>query len=286
MKAAANPNRDISVFVTLADQKLATPGYTHSALFRAGTTDSNLFHLMRTLPIDAVVLDIGANVGEFSILAGKVAAKGRVVSFEPCPLIRPYLDLNVRLNELANVTVRDEAVGETSERSTLTFSAQTTHSTLRTPSSSEWSVDVDVVTVDEVIEDDPSIRPEFVKIDVEGRELAVLRGMDHLLRNSSQPVIVFEAEGHGGASEDEAVRLLQAADYTVFEFTWVPERGAVVGVATTGRVGRTRSKNPNLAAVPNALLSGDASSGETVLDIEALLSRRGARYRTTTESRS
>jgi FkbM family methyltransferase len=274
MKAATNPNRDVSVFSTLADQRLAVPGYTHSALFRSGTTDPHLFHLMSTIPVDGVVFDIGANIGEFTVLAGKVASKGQVVSFEPCPLIRPYLELNLRLNELENVTVRTEAVGDATGPSRLTFSAQTTRSSLRPPSEAEWSVDVDVVTVDAVIEADPSIRPEFVKVDVEGRELAVFHGMMRLLEGRDRPVIVFEAEGHGGASEEEVVRLLENLDYTVCEFTWDPAQRKVVGTRLAGRAPHSRSRNPNLVAVPNRLGRASSVHGGLELNIEQLLGRR------------
>src|SRR5206468_4730866 len=53
-----------------------------------------------------------ANVGIYTVLAARRAVEGRVVAFEPDPAARAELERNVRLNGLANVEVRAEAVGD------------------------------------------------------------------------------------------------------------------------------------------------------------------------------
>ena len=141
-----------------------------------------------------VALDIGANIGWYSILLHKQASPGATIfAFEPDPLNFRLLSENLALNDAHQVQALERAIGETSARLKLhLYDAKNLgrHSLL--PINHGSSIDVQAISVDGFLKQ-RRLRPErvrFVKMDVEGYELFVLRGMVTLLEHS--PMILAE----------------------------------------------------------------------------------------------
>lgn len=144
------------------------------------------------------VLDIGANSGVFT-LAAAVAGAGRIHAFEPVPRIHRILDTNVELNGMTNVVCSPMAIGDqigdaeifdpgggapTSASISATFA--NTHF-----GSSIASYRVPVTTIDQYCAQLEIFDVDLVKIDVEGHEEFVLKGMQEMVR-TSQPAILME----------------------------------------------------------------------------------------------
>ena len=128
-----------------------------------------------------LVFDIGANRGEYTEVLLVLGA--RVVSVEPNPTLARTLSSRYP------AIVEQVAVGSEPGVLPLHLGKDLQHSTLstewlrRAPGADRWApetVDVEVVTFSELVQRHG--RPEFVKIDVEGYELEVLRGCDELPR--------------------------------------------------------------------------------------------------------
>lgn len=253
LSAARNPNRDVSYYRSMADVTVAVPGYAHTGLRRRGTTDLNLYHLMRTLAEDGVFFDVGASVGEFSLVAAVTAPRGRIYSFEPCPLIRPFLELNVRLNGLAQVVVVDRALSDRTGSLPLSFGGQTTASTVgaRTGARPQQLM-VLAVRGDDFARDAGLERVDLVKIDAEGAELPILTGCVELLA-SSRPLVVVEVDGHSeafGYRDRDLVAFLEAEGYVAREFR-AEDRGLVrLAPVLLPRPAKDRRANPNIVAIP------------------------------------
>ena len=137
--------------------------------------------------------DVGANVGFFTILGARlVGPSGSVVAFEPQPESREALLSNIALNGFSNVLVDPRAISSSSGTAVLDWHNPPTarlvggsqHRTNR-------SVSVDTTSIDEFLIEHPSLAPEVVKIDVEGHEIAVIRGMRRTLAEHG-PVILCE----------------------------------------------------------------------------------------------
>jgi FkbM family methyltransferase len=138
-------------------------------------------------------LDVGANVGSYALLFGQwVGPGGRVHAFEPSPAAFEGLSAHIALNGLADrVTARAEAVGERTGE--LTLRDEGFHGTTR-----EWQpgdagasrLVVPVVTIDEACRDG-GLRPRLIKVDVEGAELAVLRGARETIRTAGPDLALF-----------------------------------------------------------------------------------------------
>lgn len=187
-----------------------------------------------------VVLDIGANIGYYSVLAGKIVGKrGRVFAFEPDPYTYGKLCQNVRINRLQDVVKPlEKAVGERTSRSRLFLSgADSGDHRLFDSGEHRGSVEVACVRLDEYAMDIPQLREQLalVKMDVQGFEVAAYRGMRELLTHSS-PALITEYEpctlAAAGSSATAYVELLRSYGYHSFAFiSWDRKQQAPLPMA-------------------------------------------------------
>jgi len=146
-----------------------------------------------------VFYDIGANVGFLSLVGARlVGSEGRVEAFEPVPENLAVLRQNVVMNDLENrVTVHALAVSRTSGRCMLNLAGYSGGSSLAEegtpPPDLKGSLEVDTISVDELIFRRGLPAPRLVKIDVEGAEQSVMEGMTKTL-DRLKPVLLYEID--------------------------------------------------------------------------------------------
>jgi FkbM family methyltransferase len=137
------------------------------------------YHAFRdTIRPGMTALDVGANVGAYSLLLGQwVGASGAVYAFEPAPTPFDGLTRHIRLNALDSiVTAIPAAVGAARTTARLVVGSTAGESRLANRHDTQaTTVDVAVTTIDEFCAE-RRLTPDFIKIDVEGAELDVLRG--------------------------------------------------------------------------------------------------------------
>ena len=138
------------------------------------------------------VFDVGANIGTYTLRYARIVGpKGRVVAFEPVPDNRRILSWNVNLNNLQNVTVRSEALGDFDGKARLNLSHGPSAESFIVEVRKSGEIEVQVATLDSLKLD----RLDLVKIDVEGAELSVLRGAKSTLKNL-RPRMQIEVHAH------------------------------------------------------------------------------------------
>lgn len=159
------------------------------------------------------VLDLGANIGYFTLLAARlVGTSGRVYSFEPEPTNYSLLLKNIELNGYGNVVALQKAVSSTTGKIKLFLDSKDTgaHSIYRLDGSSKF-VEIDSVAPDEYFKDKVS-KIDVIKMDVEGAEIAALAGMDRILKeNENLKMFVefyFPGIKRSGSSPEEFARKL------------------------------------------------------------------------------
>ncbi len=152
----------------------------------------------RFLKPDAVVLDIGANFGLYTAAAASfVKDRGRLYAFEANPHTYRLLQRTLYANRLThnpNIVAVNALVGEASGRRALHYTPEWLGGATATDLG-QWggdgrSVEVDMVAIDDFLPGDLCV--DLVKIDVEGHEPFVLRGMRQTIRRSPNIRIFLE----------------------------------------------------------------------------------------------
>lgn len=164
----------------------------------------------KTVAAGSCVLDVGANVGFYTLLASViVGAQGRVFAFEPVPANVAYLREHIRANGISNVEVFDVAVSDDEGRK---FFKSGTDKYFLGRLSPEGELAVNCVSLDGMRTRRELRPPNLIKIDVEGAELAVLQGAAQLLAEA-HPVIFLAT--HGAEVHRQCCDFLRKLGYTL-----------------------------------------------------------------------
>ena len=194
--------------------RLDLEDYIQRGIFYDAWEAPELAFLRAMLRPGDIVLDVGANVGIFTLTAAhRVGATGAVHAFEPVPVNFERLAENVSRNGLDNVVLNQVAAGSTTGVTQLGLEPDmeitsgkrmsgffTVGSTLR-------QVTVPLVTLDGYAAEHLPGRPiRFVKIDVEGYEPEVLRGMRTLLSTHRIDAVMVEVSVYALTKAGAAIR--------------------------------------------------------------------------------
>jgi FkbM family methyltransferase len=137
------------------------------------------------------VVDIGANVGLHSLLLAQlVGTQGHVFAFEPEPSLFRALARNCRRNGVKNLTLFNQALGDQTGR--IGFSRSIFNSGDNRLGDLGWKgygVEVEIARLDDHFAGRPI---DFIKLDVQGYEMQVLRGMEEVLRANQELEICIE----------------------------------------------------------------------------------------------
>jgi len=151
--------------------------------------------LRRMVRPGAVVYDVGANVGFFSLLAGRVAGPaGAVEAFEPSPDAALALRANVAINGMTQIRVHQTAVARSHGRAEFLLLPEPSQSHLKERSPHREASDtitVEVTSIDEAVGSLGLRPPDMIKIDTEGSEVDVLEGARRTL-TKHRPVVICE----------------------------------------------------------------------------------------------
>lgn len=157
--------------------------------------------ISQLLSTGGTFFDVGAHYGWISMVAAhRVGKSGRVVAFEPSPILADFLTYHKRVNQLRQIELVSKAVSDVNAESVpfillndgLSFRNSLTIGADDIPfvTSAEKTRDqVAAITLDRFVESTGSI-PDVIKIDVEGAELLVLRGAEQVLRHYRPHLII------------------------------------------------------------------------------------------------
>lgn len=177
--------------------------------------------LSRYLRPGQVVVDGGASIGIYSLLASKVVGDtGLVLAFEPAAQTFRALQANVAANGGSNVQAINSALADRTGPALLALHSDPARHSLAVTSGATETIDL--TTLDHVVQDRQLQGVDFIKLDVEGAEELVLMGAMSTLKHS-RPVVMFEvnsARCHGqGLRVDGAWTVLQNLGYEFWGLT-------------------------------------------------------------------
>lgn len=139
-----------------------------------------------------VVLDIGANIGYYTLIAARIVGKkGKVFAFEPHPENFALLKKNVEINGYDNVVLINKAVSNKNGKVRLYLSERDTGASSIYPEDSQKSIEVETIRLDDYFKDFKG-KIDFVKMDIEGSEGEALQGMRGIIDKNKNIKIITE----------------------------------------------------------------------------------------------
>lgn len=190
-------------------KKIFIPILRRYAMYKKGI-NQRLNHMLTRYDVGdmhgALILDIGAHVGEFAMAASKYAKK--IICFEPDPIARAALIKNV--SNLENVEILPIALSNKTGFSTFHIATTFADSSLFMPKDvTSTSIQVETSRLDDLDLDFSGYARIVLKMDAEGFEPEVLQGARSTLTQLSQTAIDVSVERGDDDTYDDVKKLLE-----------------------------------------------------------------------------
>lgn len=187
--------------------------------------ESTVTLLKRLLPEDGVFVDVGANIGSFTLVAAARAPRGQVHAFEPSSFHFERLCHNISLNRFVNIHINQFGLSNENDELTLhlpesdeglsntggaSLFPDTKNSQTSTPET------VSLRRLDDYVEEKGLSRLDVIKLDIEGAELLALDGSRHTI-DRFRPYALVEVDlanlRRAGTGPEEMLAYWNALDY-------------------------------------------------------------------------
>lgn len=169
---------------------------------------------------DSVFLDIGSNLGVFSLRMAPLLRHGKIHAFEPNDAIRQLFARSIHLNGIKHqINLYGVGVSDSDQR--LSLSVPEGHAgggSLAALDGEAAGMAIEVRRLDGLL---PDVSFDIAKIDVEGHELQALRGMTDMLRRSGNAVLLFEKLNANSGIESDLMDLFAAVGMSVYRIDGV-----------------------------------------------------------------
>lgn len=180
---------------------------------------SDMAFLLHVLRKEDLFVDIGANVGAYTILAcSAIGATG--YCFEPVPSTYIKLMTNINLNNIEkNVISLNIAIGNAKGKISFSSNENCLNHVIADGEEVKNIIDVNISTLDEELKGDPLL----IKIDVEGYETPALEGAKNTLKNNNLCAVIMELNGCGSRYGFDESKILQMMfDYGFKAYSYDP----------------------------------------------------------------
>lgn len=254
----ANKQTELKIIETPLKYKIQIDisKYLGNKIYWRGAHDWNtIFALKKNISSNDTIIDIGANIGEYTLSAASLLDEnGKVMAFEPVKKMYEQLIQNIELNpHLKNkILVIKKALGNQKNILPIYDEAHTDNEGLYSLHQKNFKnsikiEDIEIDTLDQIFKEYKISTVQFIKIDVEGNELFVLEGAKEVIQNFKPKLMIEISEKN-----------IHAAGYTIndlFEFL-NPYNYSIFLIQKRGSLKKIRSSNSipyfcNILAVPS-----------------------------------
>ena len=181
-----------------------------------------LLFLHRFLQPSMVAIDVGANLGEYTLFMAKRLHKGKVISFEPVKETFSLLTENVNLNSFNNVELLPFGLGSKSEE-IIIHEIDDSHEGLSTLYPGDRKIarsfSIELRTFDDEFQSLKIASVDFIKLDIEGGELPALQGAKRMIEKF-RPLIMIEINDltykAAGYSSLDVLNFFKEINYSAF----------------------------------------------------------------------
>ncbi len=227
-------DQDIQIQLHLSD-------FIQQQIFFLGYYDlAGITYLKNTLREGDIFIDIGANIGSFSLIASKqVQSTGKVYAFEPVHQTFEQLTYNYSLNHFTQTLLIQKALADKKGHLELNVSNQSNtgmSSMLNHDAETGQIEKVPCITLDDFVEENNISTINLIKMDIEGAEYLALLGMSHILKHI-RPTLMIEL--------NEAIIQKNPAQHQKLLALMASYRYCLKGIDRDGNMCETNATNLN-----------------------------------------
>ncbi|MEO6669115.1 MAG: FkbM family methyltransferase [Ferruginibacter sp.] len=196
--------------------------------------------ILEHLPPNAILVDMGANVGAISLPVCMQRKDIKAICIEASPRVYKYLEFNIAYNQAENCTAINKAIMDTDGQTVNFYSpvdkfGKGSMSSLFTKEAEL----VDTISLDTLLEQKGIEKIDFIKVDIEGYEYYGFKGAKKLLSKANAPDILFEfidiiEESANGIKAGSAQQLLLDYGYRLFSLTNNKKKKILLAPQTVG----------------------------------------------------
>jgi len=195
--------------------------YIDQCIINDGVFESKLTQIVSHLIKEGdIVLDIGANIGYYSVSFSKLVGKnGKVICFEPTQYYSRILKMNLEINGISNAEIIK--YGLSNKKQELEIFIGNSTASLHNPGNllNETKEGIKLTTLNDFIKDNPLQRIDLIKVDIDGHEPLFFEGAWNVL-NKYDPIIVLEVSHlhyfNAGFTAWDFYKLLKERGYNIY----------------------------------------------------------------------
>lgn len=168
------------------------------------------------LTTDSVFIDVGAGIGDYSLIASSKIKHGKIFAFEPHPSPRAVFSQNIALNSIRNIILSSDVVSHKTGKVRFHFQQTSELSGI-----SKHGQLTNARTIDSLITEYKLNKIHMLKIDVEGAELSVLQGAKEAMKNNRIQRMVVEirtSDLESSMTTHPVLQLLSKNNFSCFVF--------------------------------------------------------------------
>ena len=215
--------------------KLDLDEWIQQNVFFFGVYDPvNIQFLKKNLNPGDTFIDVGANVGCFSLVAAReLGPNGRVIAFEPITIVADRLEENILLNGFKNIKLERKAIY--SKETTLSFFIASQEnlgmSSIKHHDTESGNIqEAEAIRLDKYLENNDTGNISMIKIDIEGAEIPAIRGMQKTIQKH-QPILMVEVSSSVTKDLDERKEVFKLFDHLSYDFFVLDKQSKPVSVS-------------------------------------------------------
>lgn len=187
--------------------------------------ECELKFLENTLKPGDTFIDIGANIGLYSLTAASIVTEsGKVIAFEPFPKNYEKLSKHIRINSFKNISIEKLAISDKAGTITIYINEKEQNCGMASTIEQIYTAKetIQATTLDEYLLQHPQSQLHFIKMDIEGGELKALQGMQQTLKKYS-PTLLIEFDEQiltqAKLCKEDIINFLKKFNYKLYFLT-------------------------------------------------------------------
>lgn len=197
-------------------------------VFKPGT-----YHFFSKIQPHYTIVDVGANIGFYTLNLAKLAHQGTVIAFEPFQESFIKLTHNVHANAYKNILLQQKSLGSYEGKSSIEIRDSRNLGMNRIQKNNLIDSEIEMTTLDVFVDSLAFSKIDAIKVDIEGYEMEFLKGATHTIQRN-KPILFLELNDeqlqHFGSSAVEVVSYLWELGYKKIQHadTGIPIKDCVL----------------------------------------------------------